>query len=290
MTERCAVRLVVPAEQEDLASALLWEAGTEGLEVQAPGLGLAGAAVGDPPAPGWVALLAYFPARAGLIDELRSALAPLGVTHIVPTQVPEVDWVERFRAGFTAFEAGGFRIVPEWETPTQHDGETLRVDPGRAFGTGTHETTRLCLRGLRALAAERALGRVLDVGCGTGLLAVAAHRLGARWVVGVDNDPEAGTSARAHAVLNDCPLHVLLGDGGRPLRRACCDVLLANLMAPLLLARRDELLGLLAPGGVLLMSGLLVTDLPDVLAAYEPAGATLVTTDGEWAAVRLDRR
>lgn len=288
MSARCAFRLLVPAAQEDLASALLWEVGTEGIEVQAAGLGLPGAPAHDTLAAGMVALLAYFPTRPGLAADLRAALAALGPIDLTPTEVPEVDWVARFRAGFTAFEAAGFRIVPEWEAPATLDAATLLVDPGRAFGTGTHETTRLCLAGLRALAAERALGRVLDVGCGTGLLALAAQRLGARVVVAVDNDPEASASARSHAALNGCALHVLLGDGGQPFRRACCDVVLANLMAPLLLARRDELLALLAPGGVLLMSGLLVSDLAAVLAAYAPFGQTRTTLDGEWAAVRFE--
>lgn len=290
MTTRRAFRLVVPAEQEDLASALLWEAGTEGIEVHGPGLGLAGVVTSDAPAPGTVALLAYFPARAGLDEELRVLLAPLGGGPVTSAEVPEVDWVAHFRAGFGAFEAAGFRIVPAWEAPATLEATTLVVDPGRAFGTGTHETTRLCLAGLRTLASERALGRVVDVGCGTGLLALAAQRLGARVTIGVDNDPEASASARLHADLNRTRLHVLLGDGGRPFVPGCADVVLANLMAPLLLARRDELLALLAPGGVLLMSGLLASDLEAVLAAYGSAGHTQTTLDGEWAAVRLDAR
>jgi ribosomal protein L11 methyltransferase len=127
---------------------------------------------------------------------------------------------------------------------------------------------------------------VLDVGTGTGLLAVAAAKRGARQVVGCDNDPEATAAARRHAHLNGVALHVVQADGGRPFRARVFDLVLANLVAPLLLARREELRALLAPRGTLVLSGLLDRDVREVCEVFGAAlGAPRVTTDGEWAAL-----
>lgn len=190
----------------------------------------------------------------------------------------------RFRENFTAFAAPPFRVVPEWsdEAPGPR---TLVVSPGRAFGTGTHETTRLCLAALAGLAAERPLGRVLDVGAGTGLLALGALRLGATSAVATDNDPECRESCRLHATLNGLPLHVVQADGARPFHRGRFDLVLANLMAPWLLERREELCARVRPEGVLVLSGLLAADVAEVSAAYAAHGALEVRRDGEWAAI-----
>jgi ribosomal protein L11 methyltransferase len=270
------VSVRVNAEHEDLASGLLWEAGTLGVEVR--------------PAGETVDLHAYFEARPELLDDLRAALAPATPAVIEPLPLPQVDWLARFREGFRAFDAGGFRVVPAWETDDGGDpARRLIVDPGRAFGTGTHETTRLCLALLRDSAERAPLGRVLDLGCGSGILAVAARRLGAAYVAALDHDLEAVLSAREHARRNGVAFDVLLGDGGRALRPGRFDLLLANLMAPLLLERRDELLALVAPGGELLLSGLLVSDVDALRAAYAPLGTLDERRDGEWAALRVVR-
>jgi len=194
-----AFRVTVLAAHEDLAVALLYEAGTTGIEVQAA----AGGSVG---------LLAYFvagPSRRGL----ERALTALPSAHVEAAAVPDVDWVARFRERFRAFDAGRFRITPEWDRPVG-GGDVIVMDPGRAFGTGSHETTRLCLGALESLAGERPLGHVLDVGTGTGILAVAARRLGASSAVAADLDPEAVDSARLHARLNGTDYAVVRADGG----------------------------------------------------------------------------
>jgi ribosomal protein L11 methyltransferase len=173
----------------------------------------------------------------------------------------------------------------------------LIVDPGRAFGTGTHETTRLCLSALETLAARRALGRTLDLGAGTGLLAVAAVRLGASFVCASDLDREANLASRHHARLNGAHLAVVQADGGRGLRPGSFDLVLANLMALLLVDRAPEIRALVAPGGALVLSGLLIEDVSFVRAAFaadgppphdNAAGACenpSVIVDGEWAAL-----
>jgi len=260
----------VPADHEDWATALLWEAGTQGIEVQT---------AAGPEA----VLLAYFPEKVDLAEALRA----LPAARVEPVPVPDVDWMARFRDSFRAFSAGGFEIVPAWDEPHLSSMRVLRIDPGRAFGTGTHETTRLCLAALESLAAEQPLGRVLDVGTGTGILAAAALLLGAPLAVAADVDPEATAEARRHATLNALPLHVVGADGGRGFRGGAFDLVLANLTAPLLVERRAELETLIAPGGHLVLSGLLVRDLPEIEMAYRGLPVAARSVDGEWAALVL---
>jgi ribosomal protein L11 methyltransferase len=266
-----AFRVTVPGADEDVATALLYGAGTTGIEVQ-------------PGASGTVGLLAYFADEVSGDDVARS-LEALPSARVEPAVVPEVDWVARFRETFHRFEAGGFTIAPPWDRPERrgNDGDVILVDPGRAFGTGTHETTRLCLGALRSLHRERPLGRVLDVGTGTGILAIAASRLGASSATGVDLDPDSIASARLHAAMNDVPLWLVRADGGRPFRSGAFDTVVANLSTSLLRSRRSEILFLAASSSVLVLSGMLAEDASEVGAAYEAAGAQELLTDGEWA-------
>jgi ribosomal protein L11 methyltransferase len=261
-----AFRIVLPSAREDEASAALWDAGTVGLEVR--------------PAGENVELLAYFAAATTLAD-VQTALPD---ARVEPAAVPEVDWVARFREGFRPFQAGRFVIAPTWDAPRPSP-DLLLVDPGRAFGTGTHETTRLCLGAIEELATRRRLGRTLDVGAGTGLLAIAAARLGAGPVVATDIDPEANASSRLHASLNASSLHVVRADGGRGFRPRSFDLVLANLMALLLVDRAEEIGSLVAPAGALVLSGLLLEDVQPVRVAFAALGAPRERVDGEWAAL-----
>jgi ribosomal protein L11 methylase PrmA len=288
----------VPAAQEDAATAILWEHGTMGTEVR--------------PAGPHVTLLAYFPEAPGLQTTLATALAPLPGAHVQPVDVPDVDWVTRYREGFRSFSVAGFRVVPSWElhsstphpslgpsSPHVGGGEgpqtappyatsesPLVVDPGRAFGTGTHESTRLCLGFLRELADRGPLGRVLDLGTGSGILSVAAARLGARPVTAVDLDPEALVAARHQARLNRADLRLLRADLAAALRPGSFDLVLANIAVTVLVDRRDEIVALGARSTVL--SGLLTSDLGAVRRSYAGFGRLEARTDGEWAAVLVE--
>jgi ribosomal protein L11 methyltransferase len=266
-----------PAAAEDGVVAALWDLGTAGVHVQ-------------PALPGSVVLVAYFPDRPGLGTDLVSSLSALGVTGVQPAAIPDVDWVARFREGFRAFRAGGFHIVPEWEAPPPGSAadHIVRILPARAFGTGTHESTRLCLAALECLAGRGPLGRVVDVGTGTGILAVAAARLGAREVTAIDIDPEAVESARLHAGLNGVAVRLVRGDGGRPLAGGRFDLVLANLSAPLLVERRDEIARLCARGARAILAGFLREDGPEIAAAYAALGPAETRALGEWAALVME--
>jgi ribosomal protein L11 methyltransferase len=235
-------------------------------------------------------VLAYFADDAGLEERLRDVLRPLRV-DITPAAIPEVDWVARVREGFRPFSAGSFRIVPAWEAEAAGapDGRVIVVEPGLAFGTGTHESTRLCLAALEERASAGPLGRVLDVGAGSGILSVAAARLGATRVVAVELDEEALPVARRHAELNHSPILLARGDGARAVRPAAFDVVLANISAPLLAERAQELAATARGHGALILSGFLVEDLPAVRAAYAAAGDGDVRVEGEWAALVVHR-
>jgi ribosomal protein L11 methyltransferase len=269
-----AFEVSVPQSQEDLATALLWEMGTSGIEVR-------------PPRRRRLVLLAYFPEAPGLARRLRARLSRLRGGRVSAVPVPEVDWVARFRDGFRPFLAGGFRIVPSWMTGPADaaDPRRLVIEPGRAFGTGTHATTRLCIAALEELAAERPLGQVADLGTGTGILSIAALRLGARAAAAVEIDPEAIASARLHGRLNRAALRLVQGDLARPLRRGAFDTVIANLIASMLTNRAPEIHGAGRTGARFVLSGILVENLPLVTRRWRGLGTVTVRREGEWAAL-----
>jgi ribosomal protein L11 methyltransferase len=276
--EVSAFRVTVPLADEDLATALLWEAGTLGLQVTVQG--------GD------AILLAYFAAGAQTASSVSAAVELLAVSRVEEAAVPAVDWIARFRESFRAFDQGAFRIVPAWAPEAAAAGRhRLVVDPGQAFGTGTHESTRLSLAALETLCAGRPPRRVLDVGTGSGILAIAARLLGARVAVGIEIDPDALPAARDHAMLNDLDVHFVRGDGARCVRPVSFDAVLANIAAPLLIERAGELAAACRPGGDLVLAGILGVDAASVRDAFAgyAAGPIDIRADGEWAALVLRR-
>lgn len=209
-----------------------------------------------------------------------------------PVDVPDQRWAERSQAALTAIRVGDLTIAPPWDIPD--DGAPVIVIlPSMGFGTGHHASTRLCLALMqRASFAGR---RVCDVGTGSGVLAIAALRLGAAHVVAVDYDMDAVTCARESAALNEITAgldirHVDLeretGMAGAPF-----DVVLANLTGALLIRLADRLAGLTAPAGALILSGITIGEAGDVTAAFEGAGCAVVERRDEdgWVGLRLRR-
>jgi ribosomal protein L11 methyltransferase len=271
-----AFLITASAGDHDAIVERLWELGTSGIE-ERPGDRLY--------------LLSYF-GDDMTAAQVRGALADLRDVSVAPSPIPDVDWVARFRENFGAFAAAGFWVVPAWDREAERRAEgrpVLVIDPGRAFGTGTHESTTLCLSALERLAAARPLGDVADIGTGSGILAIAARKLGARSAVATDIDPEALVSARQHAALNQTPLPLVHADGARAFAPARFDTVLANIMAPVLIERAPELTALARPAGRLVLAGLLAGELAEVGAAYAQAGALTHEIRGEWASLVIDR-
>jgi ribosomal protein L11 methyltransferase len=183
-------------------------------------------------------------------------------------------------------------VRPSWIAAAPPPGMAeIVLDPGMAFGTGTHPTTSLCLAALSDLLAARPGARVLDVGTGSGLLAIAARKLGAAEVAGNDNDPVAVRVARENAALNGVELD--LNERGVGGQRGPFDLVLANILANTLVDLAPALAAQLAPGGVVLLSGILTPQEEEVRAAYLAAGLAPLPggdrRDGEWSLLAFTR-
>jgi len=220
------------------------------------------------------------------------------VTETAIGELADKDWKESYKEHFKAWKFGRLHWVPVWERasfqPPAGD-EILWLDPGMAFGTGNHETTRLVVERLVALAQERGTaGRVIDAGCGSGILALSAVKLGFGAVAAFDNDALAVDISRENADLNELggKVDFYVGDLVTGLAGRQAEVLLANIQADVLMKFTRELLGAIAPAGVLVMSGILATELTlvrEVFAAAAPGWATDSRTMGEWSDLVLLR-
>ncbi len=185
--------------------------------------------------------------------------------------IEDRDWVRATQAQFDPIPVGErLIIVPSWHVETiaaQQDGRAaLIIDPGLAFGTGGHPTTRMCLEWLDQ--ADLAGRRVLDYGCGSGILAIAAARLGAAPVLGVDIDEQALISTRENATINGVSVDVESSSSARPV---AADVVVANILSNPLKLLAPMLSRLVAPGGYLVLAGVLDRQAREVADCYDPA-------------------
>lgn len=216
-------------------------------------------------------------------DLARDALAGLGPGHRVLE--PEPSWTDGWRPYARTWRAGRFVVHPPWVDAAPGAGEIgLVVDPGRAFGSGSHPTTRLCLDEVDGLAGP-GVG-VLDVGCGSGVLAAAAAALGSRPVVAVDVDPAAVAATRSVAAANGLEGHV--DASATPVRDlpGRYDLVLANLLLTVIEEVAPDLVRLTAPGGRLVVSGLLDTQADRAAAAVGLPVERTTRLEG-WACLRL---
>ena len=215
-------------------------------------------------------------------------------------ELADADWRDSYKAHFHAWQFGRLHWVPVWERESfklPAGDEVLWLDPGLAFGTGNHETTRLCVERMVAIVEERgAVGRVVDAGCGSGILALSAALLGFRDVCGFDNDPEAVRVSEENAALNGLTGRVrfFVGDltSGLSEEAGRADLVLANIQADVLVRFAGELVRAVAPGGVLVLSGILAKENAEVRTAFEahtPGWTLNARTMGEWSDVVLTR-
>ena len=282
--------LTVPASAEvsEGLTNFLWEQGALGVVEETPA---------SPPR-----LRAFFPEATSsttlsrAVSDYLASLRALGlqVNGGEPQVAPLLDepWAEAWRQAFSPQRVGRrLLIVPPWETPTAETGRrTIIIEPGRAFGTGTHGSTQGCLLLLEGLLDRSPVTHALDIGTGTGILAIAAGALGVRRVTALDTDPDAVTAAKANAARNGigeriaCALGDPAGVSG-PL----FPLILANLLAGSHTTHAPEYRRLLSPGGHLILGGILADEANSVSHAMAQHGLALAErTDIEgWVSLRL---
>ncbi len=239
-------------------------------------------------------------------EDLTSLLAGAGVRVLGPAELralADADWRDSYKAHFHAWQFGRLHWVPVWQRPSfilPPGHAVLWLDPGLAFGTGNHETTRLCIERLVAIderLAERgwthAGARVIDAGCGSGILALSAALLGFQQVAGFDNDPEAVRVSEENATLNGLAGRVQFttGDLVGGLAGRSAEIVLANIQSDVLERFARELVGAVSPGGKLILSGILAPERDHVRAAFAavcPAANIDSRILGEWSDVVLE--
>ena len=223
-------------------------------------------------------------------------VSPLGEPAWRP--VADADWKESYKAHFHAWKFGRLNWVPVWEREDFRlpEGEAvLWLDPGMAFGTGNHETTRLVVERLMARATVRARAdRVIDAGCGSGILALSASKLGFSRVTAFDCDPQAVEIARENAALNGLSdaAEFFVADLSSGLAGKQAELIMANIQADVLIQFASELTKVVAPGGELVLSGILIREIDHVRGQFAPlvAGWSVQSRAmGEWTDLVLTR-
>lgn len=279
--------LEVPEELKDIVIGELSECGASGIWESGE------------PRPGITCLEIYFDAASDLQDvmiRVRAVFdrAGLEAPKMTVGTVAERDWLGEWKKSYTSFPIGkGFFIIPSWsDSPCPPDRQPILIDPGQAFGTGTHETTQLTLEFLEELAAEtNAGGNVFDLGTGSGILMIAASLLGLKQIRGCDNDADSVTVAMANIERNvpGRGLAAFCGsiDEVDKVPASSVDLLLCNLTADVILLLFKEIVRAVRPAGVAILSGILVEQRAQIRDAFERAGWIVSgdRTRGEWIAM-----
>lgn len=244
----------------------------EGTEAERPLFGEPGM---EPTEAAWersrvVALASDDMDHAALVAQAAAACNLEAAPNYTLRAVAEQDWVRLTQSQFEPIHIGkNIWVVPSWHDAPDPNGLVLELDPGLAFGTGSHPTTRLCMEWLEEHAPQG--GSVLDYGCGSGILAMVAKKLGAEKVYGVDIDPQAIDSARYNSERNHCDIDFFLpeefADADHP---QTFDIVVANILSSPLKLMAPMLSSRVAPGGKLVLSGILSRQADEVAAAYAP--------------------
>ena len=229
------------------------------------------------------------------LEEMR-AYANVGACTIEESQTEDVDWVNNWKQYFHQFYVDDVLIIPSWEEvkPEDEDKMIIHIDPGTAFGTGMHETTQLCIRQIRKYVTPET--KILDVGCGSGILGMLALKFGAKYSVGTDLDPCAIDATHENMEVNGIAkdqYEVMIGniiDDQKIQDQVgydACDIVAANILADVLVPLTPVILNQLKIGGIYITSGIIEEKEETVVKAVETAGLEVleVTHQGEWVSV-----
>jgi len=229
------------------------------------------------------------------IEEIKSRLAmiaqfiPIGEGTVTLQKVKEEEWANAWKQYYKPFRAAKQIVIePTWEKATfvQEGDQVIKLDPGMAFGTGTHETTSLCIQSLEQYVTPN--DTILDIGCGSGILGIVAGKLGAKKVIGVDIDPNAIKVAKENVQINQVDEIVEIRQGDLlEVVEEKTDCIVANIIADVIIKLVESVPQVLRPKGFFIASGIIMERLEEVKQAIEKSSFDLVEvlTKGDWAAV-----
>jgi len=258
-------------ETKDLASFILIEAGSPAVVEK-----------------GGSKLLAFLPVTVD-IRALRKKLEKTGWKFVI-SPYREENWAEKWKRYIRPVRAGGFLIIPTWSRVKKRKEEVLiQIDPGMAFGTGAHPTTKMSLKAIALLSKNKRASTLLDVGTGSGILAIAAKKLGVRNVTGIDNDPIALKVAGKNAFLNNVNVTFSKKPAGKI--TGVFETVVANIQSNTLLSISSLLTEKVKPGGFLVLSGILKEEISLIREAYIESGFIpfKALKSREWAALIMRR-
>lgn len=312
------VTTTIPADARDAVIAWFMDRGSAGVQETYPGLfpldGDGPVTSGDPkewhgeatPNPGQnVTLKSWLPPPVSAATEgaaLKSFLTAIGdewpgITDspVDSVEIESVDWNAEWKSHWKPVKVGNrFVICPTWEQVTETDREVILLDPGMAFGTGTHFTTASCIEAAEDFfdgIADPAIVSVLDVGTGSGILAIAALKMGAREAFGIDVDPDAAAESRVNADTNCVAERYVATD--RPLtgKEGVFELVFANILARTLLVLAPAIASSVIPGGRLIVSGILQESESDVVKKFIEHGFEVLNTrrDDTWSTISLEK-
>jgi ribosomal protein L11 methyltransferase len=301
-------------EAEDMISSMMMEAGIEGIEIEdKTPLSEQDKAqmfvdiLPDGPDDDGIAYISFYlepdqdnaailaAVQEGL-DEIRSWGVDVGAGTIEASQTEDKDWINNWKEYFHQFYVDDILIKPSWEEVKPEDREKLliQIDPGTAFGTGMHETTQLCIRQIRKYVTPETV--MLDVGTGSGILSIAALKLGAKYALGTDLDPCAISATQENMEVNgistdqfDLIIGNIIDDEEVQMRAGYekYDIVAANILAEVLVPLTPVILSQLKKGGIYITSGIIDDKEETVVNAVKAAGLEVleVTYQGEWVSV-----
>ena len=285
MGDWVALRIAVPAALAESVANFLLERGASGVltDDASAGDALVESAIRSDAIGGCLAALDGWVASLVDVDPRARAI------RVAAEPAANVDWAEVWRRHHRPLVVGRrFLVAPPWDVPVVPDREVLVIDPGMAFGTGQHATTRACLEAIETAVEGGRVRSALDVGTGSGILALAAARLGVARVVAIDTDPAVLSLARANLARNGAAA-VLVAGGGAAAVRAGFDLVVANLLADALIVDAPALAHVVAPGGRLVVSGVTAAQLAHVLGAWPASRVVETRAEDEWRTVALER-